>query len=315
MGANHARVLDGLPGIELVSVVDSDPQRAAAFPEIGSAKLDDLWNSSPDYVVIAAPTALHAELALQCVDRGIHALIEKPITSSSTDAKKLEAAFSNAGLIGGVGHIERFNAAVREARARIEFGDLGEVFQIATRRTGPFPSRITDVGVTMDLATHDVDLTAWVAQSPYATVSAASAFRTGRPHEDLIAATGTLKTGAVFNHLVNWLSPLKERTVTILGDKGAFVVDTLTADLTYYANGQFDTEWLQLAQFRGVSEGDVVRYAFPKPEPLRVMHANFRDAVQGMDAHVVSLSEAAQTVVVAEAIVRSASLASQSFTL
>ena len=83
-----------------------------------------------------------------------------------------------------------------------------------------------------DLATHDIDLTAWVAQQPYQAVSARTAHRSGRPHEDLVAITGILADGTVTNHLVNWLSPLKERVTIITGEKGAFVADTLTADLT-----------------------------------------------------------------------------------
>ena len=80
------------------------------------------------------------------------------------------------------------------------------------------------------------------------------------------------------SHLVNWLSPLKERVTVVTGEKGAFVADTLTADLTFYANG-IATAWDDVAQFRGVSEGDVIRYAIPKPEPLRIEHEAFRDAV------------------------------------
>ena len=104
---------------------------------------------------------------------------------------------------------------------------LGEVYQIATRRQGPFPSRIADVGVAKDLASHDIDLTAWVAQSDYATVCAQTTFKSGREHEDMIAITGRLANGVIVNHLVNWLSPMKERVTIVTGEKGAFVADTL----------------------------------------------------------------------------------------
>ena len=82
------------------------------------------------------------------------------------------------------------------------------------------------------------------------------------------------------NHLVNWLSPLKERSTVVTGDRGCFVADTLTADLTFYANGAIDTEWEALRAFRGVAEGDMIRYAIPKREPLLVEHERFRDAVR-----------------------------------
>ena len=107
--------------------------------------------------------------------------------------------------------------------------------------------------------------------------------RAAASYEDLVAVVGSLADGTVTNHLVNWLSPLKERVTIITGERGTFVADTLTADLTFYANGSVPTTWDGLQQFRGVSEGDVIRYAIPKPEPLRVEHENFRDAVLGKD--------------------------------
>ena len=189
---------------------------------------------------------------------------------------------------------------------RIANGDLGEIYQITTRRQGPFPGRIADVGVILDLATHDIDLTAWVAQQPFTSVAARTAHRSGRPHEDLVAITGQLADGTVTNHLVNWLSPMKERVTVITGEKGALVADTLTADLTFFENGVVPTEWSDVARFRGVTEGDVTRFAFAKPEPLRVEHENFRDAVLGKDADIVTLQQAAATVAVANAAAESA---------
>ena len=108
------------------------------------------------------------------------------------------------------------------------------------------------------------------------------------------------------NHLVNWLSPLKERVTVITGERGTFVANTLTADLTFYANGLVQTTWDDIAQFRGVSEGDVVRFAISKPEPLQVEHQNFRDAVLGKEADIVTLEQGMATVAVAEAVIESA---------
>ena len=116
----------------------------------------------------------------------MHALIEKPLTTDVESAHEIAEAFAAAGLVGAVGHIERYNPALQQARARIANGDLGEIYQITTRRQGPFPGRIADVGVILDLATHDIDLTAWVAQQPFASVAARTAHRSGRPHEDLV---------------------------------------------------------------------------------------------------------------------------------
>ncbi len=132
-----------------------------------------------------------------------------------------------------------------------------------------------------DLGPHDVDLAAWVAQSTYASISAQVAHRSGREHEDLVSITGRFANGTVANHLINWLSPMKERTTVVTGERGAFVADTLTADLTFFENGTVATTWDQIAGFRGVSEGDVTRFAIAKAEPLATEHAAFRDGSPG----------------------------------
>lgn len=304
MGRNHARVLSSLEGVQLVGIADPTGGVEGAAP-VGVPvvdSLEQLLNLGIDYAMVSTPTQCHLETALALAAAGVHALIEKPLTTDVASAQQVAEAFAAAGLIGAVGHIERYNPALQQARTRIARGDLGEIYQITTRRQGPFPGRIADVGVILDLATHDIDLTAWVAQQPFASVAARTAHRSGRPHEDLVSITGQLADGTVTNHLVNWLSPMKERVTVITGEKGALVADTLTADLTFFENGLVPTEWSDVARFRGVTEGDMTRFAFPKPEPLRVEHEQFRDALLGKDADVVTLKQAAATVAVANAV-------------
>lgn len=307
MGRHHARVLSSLPGVDLVAVADpgGDPHRVAAGLPI-LPDVESVVSAGVDYCVVAVPTAFHHGVALQLAASGIHALIEKPLASTAAECAEIASAFGRAGLIGGVGHIERYNPALQQARRRLENGDLGDVFQVSTRRVGPFPARISDVGVVKDLGTHDIDLTAWVTQQSYESVAARVAHRSGRPHEDLVSITGLLSEGTVASHLVNWLSPLKERVTTITGEKGAFVADTLSADLTYYANGVVLTEWSHIAGFRGVTEGDMIRFSFPKPEPLRTEHEAFRDAVRGETGRIVNLAQGMATVAVAECVLASA---------
>ncbi|MBO4209411.1 Gfo/Idh/MocA family protein [Micromonospora echinofusca] len=307
MGRNHARILSGLDGVELVGIVDpagdtTGTLRAPVLPELG-----DLLALGIDYAVVACPTALHEQVGLDLAANGVCALVEKPLAQSVEAATRLVEAFEARGLVAGVGHIERYNPALQNLRLRLEAGELGEVFQVVTRRQGPFPHRIADVGVVMDLATHDIDLTSWVTGQEYTSVSARTVSRSGRLHEDMVAAVGQLADGTMVNHLVNWLSPLKERSTVITGDRGCFVADTLTADLTFYANGAIDTEWEALRAFRGVAEGDMVRYAIPKREPLLVEHERFRDAVEGKESDIVTLRQGLRTVQVAAALLESAS--------
>jgi predicted dehydrogenase len=222
------------------------------------------------------------------------------------EAAELIEVVRGAGLHGAVGHVERCNPALLELRRRVQAGQLGEIFLVATERVGPFPDRIRDVGVVKDLATHDLDLVRWLGGAPIERVAAQTQHRMGREHEDLVLVTGRLENGRAFNSQVDWLSPTKVRRTRVLGERGMLVADTLTADLTFYANGAMNTEWEALRAFRGVAEGDMIRYAIPKREPLLVEHERFRDAVEGKESDIVTVRQGMRTVEVAAAVLRSA---------
>lgn len=309
MGRNHVRVLSSLEGFQLVGVFDRgylDEQ----LPVKMLPSLEDLLSLELDYCVVAVPTAEHLSVGLALAEARVPTLIEKPIAVDRPSAERLIDAFAVAGVIAGVGHIERFNPAAQEARRRIDSGQLGELIQIATVRQGPFPGRFQDVGVGLDLATHDIDLASWIAQSHYRSVMAHARQLPGHPHEDLLAIVGSLSSQVVTSHVINWLSPRKERQVTIIGERGLLQIDTLSSDLTFFENGSVPNEWGQVAQFRGISQGDVTRYAFPKREPLVLEHEAMRDAILGEPAEIVSLEDAARTLHVALSALASAELGS-----
>lgn len=308
MGRHHARVIRSTPGFQLVAVADPGGDRygvAGDLPVLPD--VHSMIDVGLDAAMVAVPTALHESVALALAAARIHTMVEKPIAESVAAGERVATAFEEAGLVGAVGYVERCNPATLALRQRMEQGLLGEVYQITTSRQGPFPSRIADVGVVKDLATHDVDLTPWLAGSPYATITAHVAHRSGREHEDMLVASGRLANGVIVNHLVNWLSPRKERHLVVTGEKGALVADMLTSDLTYYENGTFETEWDALASFRGVAEGDVTRFALHKKEPLAVEQAGFRDALLGDLSGIVPMREGVETLRVVEACLRSAS--------
>lgn len=300
MGRHHARVLQSLAGVDLVGALEPHPDFNTNVPLVPD--LDALIGLDLDLAVIAVPTRLHEWAATHLAEAGVPFLVEKPIAASAEVGERIARVARRAGVVACVGHIERFNPALQELRRRLEDRQLGEIYQVATRRQGPYPTRVADVGVVLDLATHDIDLTAWVTQESYASITAHTASRSGRDSEDLVAAVGTLSNGVVVNHLVNWLSPMKERVVVVTGERGCFVADTLAADLTFYANGVEPVEWETIASFRGVVQGDVIRYAIAKPEPLAVELAAFRDAVLGLENKTVGIDEATKVVRVAEAM-------------
>lgn len=307
MGRHHARVIRETPGVMLAAVADPGGDRFEVskelpiLPDVGA-----LIDAGIDAAVVAVPTVLHEDVAIALARAGVHTMVEKPIAVDSEAGERVASAFAVEGLVGAVGYVERFNPAIRELRTRIQAGQLGEIYQITTSRQGPFPARISDVGVVKDLATHDIDLTSWLAEAPYRNVAAQITHRSGRDHEDMVLVSGELANGVIVQHAVNWLSPRKERRTVVIGEKGSLVADTLTSDLTFYANGTIETEWEAIAAFRGVSEGEVVRHAFLKREPLRVEQENFRDAILGERSDVVSMPEGVATLKVVEAILASA---------
>ncbi|WP_460998171.1 Gfo/Idh/MocA family protein [Trueperella pyogenes] len=307
MGRHHARNIRALAGAELVAVADpyGDKFGVAGDLEV-LPDVDALIDAGIDAAMVAVPTGQHAEVALKLAAAGVHTMVEKPLASTIEEGKALVAAFEDAGLVGAVGYVERCNPALLEMRRRIAEGQLGKVYQITTRRQSPFPARIADVGVVKDLATHDVDLTAWVAGSQYTVISAQTAHRADREYEDLVTASGKLANGVLVNHLVNWLTPYKERQTVVLGEHGALVADTTMGDLTFYENGSLPLGWDQISAFRGVSEGQVIRYALEKREPLAVEHEHFRDAVLGKACEHVTMREALTTMEVVQAMLDSA---------
>lgn len=306
MGRHHARVIRETEGMDLVAVADP------AGDKFGVAKgldvlpdVDALIAAGIDTAMVAVPTIYHGGVALKLAAAGVHTLVEKPIAHDVATGRRVAEAFANTNLVGAVGYVERCNPAILALRAKLEEGVLGEIYQIQTRRQGPFPARISDVGVVKDLATHDIDLTAYVADSEYENVAAQTSHRSGREFEDMMLVTGRLKNGITVNHVVNWLSPFKERSTLVTGERGALLADTLNNDLTFFENGTVRTEWDAVAQFRGVSEGAVTRYAIEKREPLKVEQERFRDAVNGTGGEIVTMEEGVKTLEVIQAILQS----------
>lgn len=307
MGRHHVRNIRALDGAELVAVADPFGDKFGVAGDTPLFKdIAQLIDAGVDAVVVAVPTSEHHAVAKQLIENGIHVLVEKPLAATIEEAAELTGLVEQHEVVGAVGYVERCNPAIRAMREKIEEGLLGEIHQIATVRQSPFPARIKDVGVVKDLATHDLDLTAWVAKSEYQSISAITKNASGRDYEDFVSINGVLSNGVIVNHLVNWMSPYKERKTVVTGENGALVAETVLGDLTYYKNGIDQIEWEQISNFRGVSEGEVIRYAISKPEPLSVEHRAFYDAVVSDKPGIVTFAEGLRTMRVVEAALESA---------
>src|SRR6516162_4112939 len=232
MGSNHARVLAGLPDIALVGVVDPLEAHRKRASELTNCRtfdsLEALLAEGVDAVTIAAPTHLHHEIALACIARRIHVLVEKPIASTVEEGTEIVEAAQRAGVTLMVGHVERFNPAVAAIKQAISGEDI---LSIAITRVGPFPPRMSNVGVVIDLAVHDIDLIRWFTESDIVEVqpqlSSAVAER-----EDIALLQFRTASGVLAHINTNWLTPFKARNVTV-ATRGKYVMgDLLTRQVT-----------------------------------------------------------------------------------
>src|SRR5512139_4048651 len=232
MGSNHARVFAGLPGTELVGVADPDRKQADFVARtLGCTAVDDvseLLDLGVDAITIAAPTHLHRDVSLAAIANGVHVLVEKPIASTVEEGHEIIQAARQAGVTLMVGHVERFNPAVEAIKEAIRNEDI---LSIAITRVGPFPPRMSNVGVVIDLAVHDIDLIRWFTDSDIVEVqpqlSSAIAER-----EDIALLQFRTASGVLAHINTNWLTPFKARNVTV-ATRGKYVMgDLLTRQVT-----------------------------------------------------------------------------------
>jgi predicted dehydrogenase len=287
MGSNHARVFAGLPGTELVGVADPDRKQADYVARtlgcVAVSDVNELLERDVDAITIAAPTHLHRDIALACIARSVHVMVEKPIASSVEEGREIINVARRAGVTLMVGHVERFNPAVEAIKEAIRGEDI---LSIAITRVGPFPPRMSNVGVVIDLAVHDIDLIRWFTDSDIIEVqpqlSSAVAER-----EDIALLQFRTASGVLAHINTNWLTPFKARNVTV-ATRGKYVMgDLLTRQVTECFGFQPDGSY----SMRHLSVGHA--------EPLRSELLAFLRAVRSGGAPAVTGEEAVASLEIA----------------
>ena len=270
MGRHHARVYAELPDVRLVAVADIDAGKLAQVTRTwGATAYDDyakmLCQEKPNLVSVCVPTSAHLRIASTCLLMGCHVLVEKPIASTLEAAQLLIDLAGQHKRILAVGHIERCNPIVAAVKRHIDDGDLGTIYRISTRRVGPSPVRIRDVGVTVDLATHDLDIMRYLLQSePVAYQAELQWNKHGAELSDGVAALIRFESGAVGVLEADWLSSAKERTLVVTGAEGVITADYLSQTAVI----EFEP-------------GERVAIGVSYVEPLRAELEAFADAVRG----------------------------------
>jgi predicted dehydrogenase len=321
MGKNHVRIYAALPGIDLVAVADPSAavlaSMAAAYRCRTYADYREMLDTEkPDLVSIVVPTMLHMEVAMEAIRRGVHVLLEKPIADSVADGKEIIAAAKKRNVKLMIGHIERFNPAIIELKNRIAKGEMGKVFKIDVNRVGPFPARIRDVGVVLDLAVHDLDIIRYLTGSEVERLYAETEKQIHTSHEDLLSGLLRCRDRTIVNLNINWLTPTKIRKLYITGEKGMYVADYLKQDLYFYENGESKNGESKNGEskngvsytelLRGVTEGQMVRFAIQKKEPLIAEIEHFIDCIRQDRQPLISGDDGLEALRLAQALVESA---------
>jgi len=287
----HVRVLSQLAGVDIVAAVDPVPERrnmlGASHPQIEMhATLGAALTRTEqlDFVVIATPTASLPKLGHEVLAAGLPLLVEKPLAADEDEGLALVEEAERRGLLLGVGHVERCNPAVIALKRHLDAGSLGRIYQMHARRLSPSPDRDSMNGVSLDLATHDIDVMRYLTGSEIERVYAESAQRLNDHAEDLLVATLRFVDGTTGLLEVNWLTPTKIRELSVTGEGGTFVVNYLTQELSHFSHPTEQTTWDALQNMRGTGEGDMIRYALRRSEPLRVEWESFLAVLNGGDA-------------------------------
>jgi predicted dehydrogenase len=298
MGMNHARVYAAMEGAELVAVADVSLERLKQATAAATTYEDYrrmLAEERLDLVSVCVPTLLHHEVALATIESRVALLVEKPIGATLEEGREMARAAREAGVPLMVGHVERFNPAVLEVKRLLVGGQLGRVFQVYARRTGPFPQRVRDVGVVHDLAPHDIDIMSFLLESPVERVYAETARGISTEHEDLLSGVLRFRNGVTGILDVNWLTPLKVRQLAILGEKGLLQANYLSQEVRFYPKGRDDA-----------SAASPELISVESKEPLRLELEAFVEAVRSGRAPPVTAEDGLSALEIASLLVESA---------
>jgi len=296
LGQHHARIYAEMQGVELAWIVDvnaENAQKLARKYECGF-HVDYRAVDGLDAVSIAVPTSLHYEVASHFLERGIHTMVEKPICSKLSDAEALARLSEARNLILQVGHIERFNPAVKALRSRANNPQY-----IESHRLGPINSRCMDVDVIRDLMIHDLDIVLSLVDSPLEDVQA-TGVATISPHVDLANVRLTFANGCVANMNASRISLSPMRKLRIFQPSGYLSLDFAKQELNFVQLVPDKKSLIPGIPFKLSRE----KVRIKKQEPLKAELEAFVRSVRRQSPPLVSARDAIQALQVTETILQ-----------
>ena len=242
IGVHHARLYSQM-NCELVGVADINYEKARAIGETYKVEYYRDYRSllnRVEAVSIAVPTTLHHATAIDFLNEGVHCMVEKPIAISLEEARDMIRAASENKVNLAVGHIERFNPAVKKLKQVLEKGILGKILMLSARRVGPYVPRIRDVGVVIDSATHDIGVIRYlVGKDPISIFSRAGSLKHVKEDHAIIILDFEDITASIE---VNWFTPHKVRTLVVTGSEGIAYLDYIEQKLVIHNSTEIEDE-------------------------------------------------------------------------
>lgn len=286
MGQHHARVYSQLKGVELVAVADVNPKKGR---EIAAKYHCDyfkdyqkmLAEKEIEALSVAVPTSSHHQIALKLIEAKKHLLIEKPMASSVQEAQELVRQAKKVGVRLAVGHIERFNPVIIRLKKMISTGrKLGKIVTLIARRVGLFPSQIKDADVLVDLAVHDIDIFSYLLSEEPNRFLAISGRALAKDRDDHSEILLDYPSGTVGLIQVNWITPVKIRSLSVTGTKGHAELDYINQKLRFYSSN-YETTFDDFGDFIvKFGKPDVMDMKIKFQEPLKLELKAFTQAIR-----------------------------------
>jgi predicted dehydrogenase len=309
-GRNYARVLSELPGAYVATVCDAFVERldaiAAAFPGVGvtSSLEEALEFPGVQAAVVATPPSTHFPVAKSCLERGIHVLVEKPITTRSEDAGQLIDLADAFGLTLMAGHTFVYNAGIRKLKEYVDRGDIGRLYYLYARRTNLGPIR-TDVNAVWDLAPHDISIFDFLLGASPEWVSAIGSCLLCDDREDVGFVSLMYPEGVAAHVHVSWADPNKTREVVLVGSDKRIVFNDLNPlePVRVFDKGVTRPEASTYGEFTFLlRDGDIVSPMIQASEPLKTQCDHFLDCVRNGERPLTDGHSGRRVVEVIEAI-------------
>ena len=290
MGQNHARVYSEISNLIGVSDLNEEQGKSVA-KRLGVSYFKDFREMLKEVqaVTIATPTSYHREVSEIVFDSGVHALVEKPLAGNTKDSEAIIQSANKNKKILAVGHIERFNEAIRYSKEQLDENKWGKVLTVSARRFSNFPSRIHDVGVLFDLSIHDVDIISYLLNEKPVSVMANGGKAMNEFHEDHVILSLKFKTGIVGVCETNWLTPMKVREVCITTDTHFIRINSLKQEIEKLSSSYQNIKQSNL--FKAEMKQSEEKIILNKVEPLVSELLDFLNSIDKNGSPLVSGEE------------------------